>query len=119
MLKKNTQNYYTVEQMKANYENLFSNEMQKVYSQEETSTPMNLEKEKLNKFIDILKDTIQCDKITFSNDCCTIEINKKINMFEQNKILDLINPYIVMDIFIGELDSKTIIKISEEVDYCK
>ena len=50
---------------------------------------------------------------------CVIEINRKINLLEENKILDLISPFIVMDIMISEKDSKTILRISEEVDYCK
>ena len=116
MIKKNTQNYYTVEQMRANYENLFNNEMQKVYSQEENDS---LEQKDLQKFINILQDTIRCDKTIFNQNNCIIEINKKINLFEQNKILDLITPYIVVDIIISNKESKSILKISKEVDYCK
>lgn len=116
MIKKNTQNYYTVEQMRANYEYLFNNEMQKVYSQEENDS---LEQKDLQKFINILQDTIRCDKTIFNQNNCIIEINKKINLFEQNKILDLITPYIVVDIIISNKESKSILKISKEVDYCK
>ena len=118
MLKKNIQNYYTVEQMKSAYESLLSNEMQKVYSQEESNVDDAI-KDKVKTFTDIIKDTINCDKISFLNNDCVIEINRKINLLEENKILDLISPFIVMDIMISEKDSKTILRISEEVDYCK
>ncbi len=116
MIKKNTQNYYTVEQMRANYENLFNNEMQKTYSQEDNP---DTEKEQLQSFINILQDTIRCDKTTIINNNYIIEIDRKINLFEQNKILDLITPYVVVDMIISNKESKTILKISEEVDYYK
>lgn len=118
MLKKNTENYYTIEQMKNAYENLLEDEMQKVYSQNETLSS-NTTNDNLHTFIDILKDTISCDKITFLDNSCTIELSRKINMFEENKLIDLISPFIVMDMMICENDSKTILNISEEVDYCK
>ena len=116
MIKKNTQNYYTVEQMRANYENLFNNEMQKTYSQEDNP---DTEKEQLQSFINILQDTIRCDRTTILNNNYIIEIDRKINLFEQNKILDLITPYVVVDMIISNKESKTILKISEEVDYYK
>ena len=116
MIKKNTQNYYTVEQMRSNYENLFNNEMQKTYSQEDNP---DTEKEQLQSFINILQDTIRCDKTTITNNNYIIEIDRKINLFEQNKILDLITPYVVVDMIISNKESKTILKISEEVDYYK
>ena len=46
-------------------------------------------------------------------------MDRKINLFEQNKILDLITPYVVVDMIISNKESKTILKISEEVDYYK
>ena len=79
----------------------------------------SLEQKDLQKFINILQDTIRCDKTIFNQNNCIIEINKKINLFEQNKILDLITPYIVVDIIISNKESKSILKISKEVDYCK
>ena len=54
----------------------------KTYSQEDNP---DTEKEQLQSFINILQDTICCDKTTITNNNYIIEIDRKINYLNKTK----------------------------------
>ena len=102
ILKKSTQNYYTVEQMKANYETPVKN-----YEDDSINNNETVE----NKIDNNLKYTINnIEKLfnvkSFNN---KIIINRKISKYEENKIIDLISPMINIEVITDEESNSTII----------
>lgn len=91
MLKKNTENYYTVEQMKNAYENLntsnndVSDNMLEPIIENDNSTLKT-----------VIKNVEQLFNINSVDN--QIIINRKISMYEENKIIEQIMPMINIEI---------------------
>ena len=119
MLKKNTSTYYTVEQMKMNYENSLQNNISSVYEEfdkeEEQKVMYKNNNLNIEKFIDNIKEVVEVQTTSFFNDIYTLTIDKKISKYEENKIIDLTTPYITCEILIDE-NGITTINIWREVD---
>lgn len=119
MLKKNTSTYYTVEQMKMNYENNLQNNISSVYEEfdkeEEQKVMYKNNNLNIEKFIDNIKEVVEVQTTSFFNDIYTLTIDKKISKYEENKIIDLTTPYITCEILIDE-NGITTINIWREVD---
>lgn len=118
MLKKNTSTYYTVEQMKMNYENSLQNNISSVYEEfdkEEQKVMYKNNNLNIEKFIDNIKEVVEVQTTSFFNDIYTLTIDKKISKYEENKIIDLTTPYITCEILIDE-NGITTINIWKEVD---
>lgn len=103
MIKKNSQNYYTVEQMRINYENQNNNNDPlineiNVYTQNE-NTKSNL--------LNVIKNVENFLKIKANKN--TIILNRKINMYEEDKIIEQLLPMINIDIKTITESNKTII----------
>lgn len=103
MLQKNTKNYYTVEQLKYNYDNKLEVQMQKEIAEMKMESTLSE-----NKINDIVSEIESIFDVTYDKD--RIVINKLISEFEQQKLIELIKPGLNMQIMI--LDNQTIIEIT-------
>jgi len=120
IIKKNTENYYTVEQMKANYESTLEDEIQSAYDSydKEISKPKKIKNNIVEEFIKNIKEVINVKRTSFFNGTYSVEIDKKLSKFEENKIIELLEPFIAFEMFINN-DSSTTLKVWREVDQNK
>ena len=109
MIKKNTQNYYTVEQMRANYENQNNEESS---SDNNDIMPIENNISNLSSVISNIEDFL---KVRANNN--KIILNRKINMYEENKILELLLPMINIEIKTISESNKTIITFFDAEKY--
>ena len=120
IIKKNTENYYTVEQMKANYESTLEDEIQSAYDSydKEISKPKKIKNNIVEEFIKNIKEVINVKRTSFFNGTYSVEIDKKLSKFEENKIIELLEPFIAFEMFINN-NSSTTLKVWREVDQDK
>lgn len=111
MLKKNTQNYYTVEQMKINYEMPTNNNEESIKND---IIENNIEEQSEDLEI-IIKNVEQLFNVKAIEN--QIIIDKKINMYEENKIIELIKPMINVEIKIIDESNKTVITFFDVEKY--
>lgn len=109
MIKKNTQNYYTVEQMRANYENQNNDEDS---SDDSDIMPIENNIPNLSSVISNIEDLL---KVKASNN--KIVLDRKINMYEENKILEQLLPMINVEIKTVSESNKTIITFFDAEKY--
>ena len=109
MIKKNTQNYYTVEQMRANYENQNNDEDS---SDDSDIMPIENNISNLSFVISNIEDIL---KVKANNN--KIVLDRKINMYEENKILEQILPMINIEIKTISESNKTIITFFDAEKY--
>lgn len=109
MIKKNTQNYYTVEQMRANYENQNNNDSS-------VNNDFDFQDNNISNLSYVISNVENFLKIKAIDN--KIILDKKINMYEENKILEQILPMINIEIKTVSESNKTIITffdISENI----
>ena len=99
IIKKNTENYYTVEQMRINYEISEQNEDDNSYN-DNSIKQINYMQNSINKIEQLFNVKSQGNKII---------INKKISKYEENKVLENIDPMVVVEINILNKSNETII----------
>lgn len=99
IIKKNTENYYTVEQMRINYEIPEQNEDDNSYN-DNFIKQNNYMQNSINKIEQLFNAKSQGNKIL---------INKKISKYEENKVLENIDPMVVVEINILNKSNETII----------
>ena len=99
IIKKNTENYYTVEQMRNNYETPEQDELDNSYN-DEIIKQNNYMQNSINKIEQLFNVKSQGNKII---------INKKISKYEENKVLENIDPMVVVEINILNKSNETII----------
>ena len=109
MIKKNTQNYYTVEQMRANYENQNNDEDS---SDDSDIMPIENNISNLSSVISNIEDIL---KVKSNNN--KIVLDRKINMYEENKILEQLLPMINIEIKTISASNKTIITFFDAEKY--
>ena len=109
MIKKNTQNYYTVEQMRANYENQNNEEN---ISDDNNIMAIENNITNLSSVISNIEDFL---KVRANNN--KIILDRKINMYEENKILELLLPMINVEIKTISESNKTIITFFDAEKY--
>ena len=109
MIKKNTQNYYTVEQMRANYENQNNDEDS---SDDSDIMPIENNISNLSFVISNIEDIL---KVKANNN--KIVLDRKINMYEENKILEQLLPMINIEIKTISESNKTIITFFDAEKY--
>lgn len=117
IIKKNTENYYTVEQMKSNYETSLEDEIKSAYDDydKEISNTNELKNTNIEEFIKNIKDALIVKRTSFFNGIYNLEIDKKISKYEENKIIELLQPFILFEMFINT-NGTTTLKIWREVD---
>lgn len=99
IIKKNTENYYTVEQMRINYEIPEQNEDDNSYN-DNFIKQNNYMQNSINKIEQLFNVKSQGNKII---------VNKKISKYEENKVLENIDPMVVVEINILNKSNETII----------
>ena len=109
MIKKNTQNYYTVEQMRANYENQNNDEDS---SDDSDIMPIENNMSNLSSVISNIEDFLN---VKANNN--KIVLDRKINMYEENKILEQLLPMINIEIKTVSESNKTIITFFDAEKY--
>ena len=112
IIKKTTENYYTVEQLKVCYENALENDIKEAYQNYDDENNNN----DIEEFIDNIKEAINVKKTSFFNGNFTVEIDKQISKYEENKIINLLTPYITFEMFINS-NGTTTLTIWREVDF--
>lgn len=117
IIKKNTEKYYTVEQMKSNYETSLEDEIKSAYDDydKEISNTNELKNTNIEEFIKNIKDSLIVKRTSFFNGIYNLEIDKKISKYEENKIIELLQPFILFEMFINT-NGTTTLKIWREVD---
>ena len=108
LIKKNTQNYYTVEQMRANYENQNNNDS--------INNDFDFQDNNISNLSYVISNVENFLKIKAIDN--KIILDKKINMYEENKILEQVLPMINIEIKTVSKSNKTIITffdISENI----
>lgn len=112
IIKKTTENYYTVEQLKVCYENALENDIKEAYQNYDDENNNN----DIEEFIDNIKEAFNVKKTSFFNGNFTVEIDKQISKYEENKIINLLTPYITFEMFINS-NGTTTLTIWREVDF--